>query len=549
MSHRARRHDILGLTDRRIGRYRDITQLRRTFMSLRHMRIGARLAAGFGLACLLVIATGGTGLLMTQRMNANTEALGGNWLPSIQALSAIESAVNTERRALMRHVLEIDAPGKQAQAAVLEDMRSKTLPALLQRYETLISSEEERAIYTDIRAKLEAYHATVDTVLQLSNAGDEKLADVRHLLHGDSSKTFLALADLIQKGVDLNGKGAHDAVAESQSDYREAMWITLGTLAAAAMGCAAMAWSITRSITQPLSDAVGLATAVSDGDLSRQLAVAGHDELSTLGRTLNTMSANLSKVVSQIRVGTDAIATASAQIAQGNADLSSRTEHQAASLQQTAASMQEMNDTVRGNSENARQANQIALQATQVASQGGDDVGHVVATMSAIQESSRRISDIIGVIDGIAFQTNILALNAAVEAARAGEQGRGFAVVASEVRSLAQRSANAAREIKGLITDSVEKVETGTAQVNQAGQTIGEVVQQVRKVNDLIAEISASSTEQSQGVGQINVAVNQLDQTTQQNAALVEETSAAAESLRQQAQQLAQSVSAFKTAV
>ena len=518
-------------------------------MSLRHMRIGARLAAGFGLACLLVVTTGGTGLFMTQRMNANTEDLGGNWLPSIQALSAIESAVNTERRALMRHVLEIDASGKQAQAAVLEDMRAKTLPTLLQRYEALISSEEERALYTDIRAKLDAYHATVDTLLPLSNAGDEKLAEVRHLLHGDSSRTFLALADAIQKDVDLNGKGAHDAVAKSQQDYQQALWITVTVLTGAAIGCTAMAWSITRSIAQPLQDAMGLATAVSEGDLSRQLAVTGNDELSTLGRTLNTMSANLSKVVSQIRVGTDAIATASAQIAQGNADLSSRTEHQAASLQQTAASMQEMNDTVRGNSENARQANQIALQATQVASQGGDDVGHVVATMSAIQESSRRISDIIGVIDGIAFQTNILALNAAVEAARAGEQGRGFAVVASEVRSLAQRSANAAREIKGLITDSVEKVETGTAQVNQAGQTIGEVVQQVRKVNDLIAEISASSTEQSQGVGQINVAVNQLDQTTQQNAALVEETSAAAESLRQQAQQLAQSVSAFKTSV
>jgi methyl-accepting chemotaxis protein len=226
--------------------------------------------------------------------------------------------------------------------------------------------------------------------------------------------------------------------------------------------------------------------------------------------------------------------------------LSSRTEQQAASLQQTAASMHQMNDTVQSNSDNARQANQLVAQATMVAAQGGQDVSEVVATMSAIQESSRRISDIISVIDGIAFQTNILALNAAVEAARAGEQGRGFAVVASEVRSLAQRSANAAKEIKSLITDSVEKVDIGNTQAHNAGRTIEEVVMQVRKVNDLIAEITASSSEQSSGVSQINLAVNQLDQSTQQNAALVEQTSAAAESLRQQAGTLLQSVSVFK---
>ncbi len=515
--------------------------------TLRQLSIGGRLAAAFALTCLLVLITGVAGLMMMRSMNDNTEEIAGNWLPSVQLLSQIDSTVNTERRVLMRHILEVDASSKQKQADRLAEIRSKTLPELLTRYEALISSEEERALYKDFRSKLTAYHATEEKLIELSNMGDAMLSDIRLALHGESSRTFIALTDVLAKDIALNAEGVHKATLDSRKEYDRALWVAAGVIVFAMLACVMLAVFISRSITQPLAEAVTLANAVAEGDLSRQLHVAGRDELSTLGNTLNTMIHNLSNLVGRIRSGTDSIATASAQIAQGNADLSSRTENQAASLQETAASMQQMDDTVRGNSDNARQANQLALQATQVATQGGQDVGHVVATMSAIQESSRRISDIIGVIDGIAFQTNILALNAAVEAARAGEQGRGFAVVASEVRSLAQRSANAAREIKGLITDSVEKVEMGTHQVNQAGQTIDDVVLQVRKVNDLIAEISSSSTEQSQGVGQINSAVNNLDQTTQQNAALVEETSAAAESLRQQAQQLAQAVSAFKT--
>ncbi len=515
--------------------------------ALRQLSIGGRLAAAFLMACLLVLLTGGAGLLSMSRMGDSADDVSGNWLPSVQVLSRIDATVNTERRALMRHILETDAAAKATQLKRIDDIRTQTLPTLLSEYEPMISSPEERALFQDIRTQLDAYHATVDPVLAQSNRGDEGLAEARQLLNGASSKTYLALAATLEKDTKLNAEGARQAVKSAHAAYRQAQWTTAGVLVAGMLVCATMALLITRSITQPLNDAVRLSQAVAEGDLSRQLQVSGKDELSALGETLNTMSRNLSSLIGRIRSGTESIATASAQIAQGNADLSARTEHQAASLQETAASMQQMDDTVRGNSDNARQANQLALQATQVATQGGQDVGHVVATMSAIQDSSRRIADIIGVIDGIAFQTNILALNAAVEAARAGEQGRGFAVVASEVRSLAQRSANAAREIKGLITDSVEKVEMGTSQVNQAGQTIDDVVLQVRKVNDLIAEISSSSTEQSQGVGQINSAVNNLDQTTQQNAALVEETSAAAESLRQQAQQLAQAVSAFKT--
>ncbi len=260
------------------------------------------------------------------------------------------------------------------------------------------------------------------------------------------------------------------------------------------------------------------------------------------------MSANLSRMVGEVRAGTDAIATASSQIAQGNADLSSRTEMQASHLQQTAASMDQVNDTVRANAGNANEANRIASHASEVAAAGGQAVDQVVATMNGIQVSSRKIADIIGVIDGISFQTNILALNAAVEAARAGEQGRGFAVVAAEVRTLAQRSANAAKEIKTLIGDSVEKVDAGNRLVSDDGQTIGDVVDQVRRVNDLMAEITAATLQQQDGTSQINAALGQLDQSTQQNAALVEETAAAAESLRQQATRLTQVMAQFRLA-
>ena len=515
---------------------------------LTNLRIGARLGLAFGITVLLVLITGATGWWQASKLDHNTEEIATNWLPSVQTLGEVQSWSNRERRAALRHVLEADAAGKAKQAGILEDIRKNKLPPLEARYVSLISSEEEQRLYEDILAKQKAWREVDDQLIALSGAGEDKFTEARQLSVGDSAEKFGAMMAALDKSIELNAKGSADAFAEAQAIYRAALFGLASAVAVAVVLAVAMALSITRSITVPLQEALVLSQAVAEGDLSRQVACNTQDELGDLTRALNRMSANLSRLVGNVRQGTESIATASAQIAQGNADLSGRTEHQAASLQQTAASMQEMDDTVRGNSENARQANQLALQATTVATKGGEDVSHVVATMSAIQESSRRISDIIGVIDGIAFQTNILALNAAVEAARAGEQGRGFAVVASEVRSLAQRSANAAREIKGLITDSVEKVETGTAQVHQAGQTINEVVLQVRKVNDLIAEISASSTEQSQGVGQINVAVTQLDQTTQQNAALVEETSAAAESLRQQAQQLTQAVSAFKTA-
>ena len=332
----------------------------------------------------------------------------------------------------------------------------------------------------------------------------------------------------------------------------EAATRTLAILGAACLFALAAAVAgvglIGRSITGPLGDAVALAEKVADGDLTQRIEVHGRDEVSALLKALQRMSDNLRAIVGTVKDGTVAIAGASQEIASGNADLSQRTEEQASSLEETASSMEELTSTVKQNADNARQANQLAASASAVAVKGGEVVGQVVGTMSSINESSKKIVDIIGVIDGIAFQTNILALNAAVEAARAGEQGRGFAVVASEVRSLAQRSAAAAKEIKQLITDSVAKVENGTQLVDEAGKTMDEIVASVKRVTDIMAEISAASQEQSSGIEQVNQAVTQMDETTQQNAALVEQAAAAAESLQEQTGRLTAAVSVFRLA-
>jgi len=320
-------------------------------------------------------------------------------------------------------------------------------------------------------------------------------------------------------------------------------------LAAIAIGLAMAAWLgflLIRAITRPLDEAVKLARAVAEGDLTQRIDVHSTDEIGQLMQALKDMSESLVKVVSQVRTGTDTVATASSQIAAGNLDLSSRTEEQASSLEETASSMEELTSTVKQNAENARQANQLVVSTSEIAVKGGEVVGQVVDTMASIKDSSRKISDIIGVIDGIAFQTNILALNAAVEAARAGEQGRGFAVVASEVRNLAQRSASAAKEIKSLIEDSVGKVDAGGKLVDDAGKTMGEIVSSVKRVTDIMSEIAAASQEQSSGIEQVNQAIAQMDEVTQQNAALVEEAAAAAESLQDQAGKLTEAVSVFK---
>jgi methyl-accepting chemotaxis protein len=328
--------------------------------------------------------------------------------------------------------------------------------------------------------------------------------------------------------------------------YQTIRAVAVGAILAGIGFAVLFGFFLVRGMSRALNNAVEAADAVAAGDLTTAIRAEGRDEVARLLRSMAGMKDNLGRVVNSVRQNADSVATASAQIAQGNADLSQRTEEQASALEETAASMEQLGSTVKQNADNARQANQLAQSASTVAVQGGKVVGQVVDTMKDINDSSKKIADIISVIDGIAFQTNILALNAAVEAARAGEQGRGFAVVASEVRSLAGRSAGAAKEIKGLITASVERVEQGTALVDQAGVTMAEVVSSIKRVTDIMGEISAASTEQSQGVAQVGEAVSQMDQVTQQNAALVEQSAAAAESLSQQAQQLVQAVAVFK---
>jgi methyl-accepting chemotaxis protein len=337
--------------------------------------------------------------------------------------------------------------------------------------------------------------------------------------------------------------------AAALARYETIRAVSLGAIALGLLLAGALGFMLVRSISRQLGaepgEAAALAQSVAAGDLTVQIDLKRGDTSSLMAH-LKAMQLSLAKVVGNVRQNAESVASASSQIAQGNSDLSSRTEEQASALEQTASSMEQLGSTVRQNADNARHASQLALSASSVAAQGGEVVTQVVETMKGIDGSSKQIADIISVIDGIAFQTNILALNAAVEAARAGEQGRGFAVVAGEVRSLAQRSAEAAKEIKTLITDSVERVERGTSLVEQAGTTMAEIVASIKRVTDIVGEISAASSEQSAGVSQVGDAVSQMDQTTQQNAALVEQSAAAAESLKRQAQLLVQAVAVFK---
>lgn len=350
----------------------------------------------------------------------------------------------------------------------------------------------------------------------------------------------------INKLVEIQQNAARAVLENSAQGDRHLIMILVACGALALLFGAFFAWVVTRSIVSPLRDAVELAQRVASGELKAQSDVSSVCEIGDLLRALKDMNDSLINIVTRVRGATDSISTGSGEIAAGNMDLSARTEQQAGSLEETASSMEELTSTVRQNADNARQANQLANSASDTATRGGSVVNEVVETMGSINASAKKIVDIIGVIDGIAFQTNILALNAAVEAARAGEQGRGFAVVASEVRSLAQRSAAAAKEIKTLIGDSVEQVERGSKLVDQAGATMMDVVASVRRVTDVVSEISAASQEQTAGLDQINVAITQMDQVTQQNAALVEQAASAAESLQHQAEVLVDTLSVFK---
>ena len=511
---------------------------------LADLRLRTKLISAISVVLVMTLFLGIFANSRLSSVHERTQDLADNWMPSVVVLGEINNVTSDLQRFTLRHILATDAGAKRA----LEQDIQKAQDAFNkadQDYTVLIASPEEKANWDDLKKKWAEYLTIQAQVMAASHGGNVQQAT--ELVNGKLTASFGQVSADLDALIALNVKGGKDSARQSEHTYdtaRWAVWVSLAVVVAVGM---AIAMVLSSMMSKPMEEAVAVLKAVAEGDLTQQVHSQRRDEIGDMQRAIGQMVKSLADTVNQVRSGADSVATASSQIAQGNTDLSARTEDQASSLQETAAAVEEMAGTVRTNADNARQANQLASAASEVAARGGEVVGQVVDTMNDIQTASQKISDIIGVIDGIAFQTNILALNAAVEAARAGEQGRGFAVVAGEVRSLAQRSAQAAREIKTLINDSVEKVNAGSSLVSTAGSTMQDVVHQVRKVTDLVGEIAHASAEQSQGIGQINQAVAQLDQSTQQNAALVEESMAAAESLRSQANKLAQAVTVFRT--
>jgi methyl-accepting chemotaxis protein len=513
-------------------------------MKLNDVRVGSRLAGGFAIILLLLAMMLGAGIWTLRASAAATrdmmstslvkERLAEEWFRSVSSGVTRATALAKSMDPGLEKVMAVEAKSSSGRGNALI---SKDLDAM-------DMDPPEQALLDKINQMRIAYTSLRDTIMKTRKAGNEE--EAMRLFDTQFSTVPAQYVASIKTFLDYQHKEIDNAGAEIEKDARRST-ILLATLGGVALLLGALfARILTRSITVPLQQAVRVAETVAAGDLKTHIEVEGRDETAQLLQALKDMNASLSGIVGEVRGGTDAISTASSEIAAGNLDLSARTEEQASSLEQTAASMEELTSTVKQNADNARQANQMAVSAASVAVKGGSVVKQVVDTMAAINGSSAKIVDIIGVIDGIAFQTNILALNAAVEAARAGEQGRGFAVVASEVRNLAQRSAAAAKEIKTLIGDSVDKVAEGSKQVAQAGATMDEIVGSVKRVTDIMAEIMAASIEQTSGIEQINHAIAQMDQVTQQNAALVEEAAAAAASLQEQAGGLSAAVSIFK---
>jgi methyl-accepting chemotaxis protein len=511
--------------------------------ALRKLNIGPRLGLGFAVLILALLASGAFSAWRLSEVNDRVSAVLTDRLVKVDQVTQIKDNANTIARGIRNMALLDDATAiaEERQRIVTLQGQSNQVYDALQA--TVHSPEGVKAFQAVLDAR-GPYAAQLAQAMQL--AADGKRAEVTTLLRQQIRPLQNAYLQSLDALRTHQSHRVHDDVEAVQQMTRSVTAMALGMAVLSALAGAALAWSITRSITAPIAQAMSLAEAVSQGDLSHRIHADGQDEPAQLLRSLRAMNDSLARIVGQVRHSSDAIATGSSQIATGNNDLSHRTEEQAANLQQTVASMEQLASTVKHNADTAMSANQLATAASASASKGGEVVAQVVSTMEGISHSSKKIGDIIGVIDGIAFQTNILALNAAVEAARAGEQGRGFAVVASEVRMLAHRSAEAAKEIKSLIGQSVEQVEAGAQLVHSAGSTMDDIVTQVRRVTDLIGEISSATQEQTQGIEQVTSAATQLDQVTQQNAALVEQSAAAAGSLQQQAAQLAQMVSVFR---
>jgi methyl-accepting chemotaxis protein len=526
-------------------------------MRLNDFGIRTRITAGLVLILLLASLSAVKSVYQNNKIKSQVEDVKTGWIPALDNLGHMKGHLADHYLAVSERLDEVTTVDTGTFVKKLEGIKTKLDSATKIYADTLLTYTEEaatqgnaeKALYADYQTKLAAYLKLTQeakTVLTDSSVTAEKAAAAKQAFSNQAPGAFRLSYDAMDAILKFNLDGTFKAQDNVAKEVSSAELSVLLALAGILLVGAGLIWVIPRSVIIPVQEAVSIAQSIAQGDLTRTIHIHSKDELGQLLGSLRDMQEELVKVVTNVRQGSEGVATASSEIAQGNHDLSVRTENQASALQETASSMDQLDATVKRNADNAAQANQLAIEASTVAERGGYVVSQVVETMKGINQSSHKIADIIQVIDGIAFQTNILALNAAVEAARAGEQGRGFAVVASEVRSLAGRSAAAAKEIKNLINTSVDRVNEGTAMVDKAGDTMVDVVSSIKRVTDIMGEISAASSEQSVGVAQIGMAVTEMDQTTQQNAALVEQMAAAASGLKNQAHELVQGVAVFK---
>ena len=512
-------------------------------MRLIDLRIGTRLGGGFAIILISASATMAVGVWRLSDVATKTRVMMEAPLSKERLAEEYYAAVEVGVQRTMT-IVRSNEPALQSQFSADAKASTARNSELLKQIDALPSNEDDKALRAAVDRSRAKFLAVRDAVMKAKRDGNA--ADADRLFQDEFQPICAAFLKDMRAYLDFQRSSIDATAVNIQSDTRMGrIGLTLSMAFSVLFGVF-FAWMLTRSITQPVSVATGLARQVAEGDLSGTVDVEGKDEISQLMQALVSMRAHLNRMVSGVRASTDSITTASTEIATGNQDLSARTEQTASNLQQVASSIEQLTGTVKQSADAASQANQLAGNASEMAERGGSVVARVVATMDDISHASKKIVDIISVIDGIAFQTNILALNAAVEAARAGEQGLGFAVVASEVRVLAQRSAGAAKEIKGLIGASVEKVESGTHLVSEAGRTMTDIVASVERVSAIIGEITAATSEQSQGIGEVNTSIAMLDQMTQQNAALVEQSAAASESLKEQARSLGNVVGVFR---